>query len=57
MKQENYILSMIIPGPDSPGDAIDVYLQPLVEELLSYGKWASKHMMLLKGKILSYMQP
>jgi len=55
MKQENYILSMIIPGPDSPGDAIDVYLQPLVEELLSYGKWASKHMMLLKGKILSYM--
>ena len=25
---------MIIPDPDSPGDAVDVHLQPLVEELL-----------------------
>nr|XP_009786859.1 PREDICTED: uncharacterized protein LOC104234908 [Nicotiana sylvestris] len=33
MKKENFILSMIIPGPESPGDAIDVYLQPLIEEL------------------------
>jgi len=33
MKQSNFILSMIIPGPDGPGDAIDVYLQPLIEEL------------------------
>ncbi|XP_019225059.1 PREDICTED: uncharacterized protein LOC109206668 [Nicotiana attenuata] len=33
MKQENFILSMLIPGPDSPGDAIDTYLQPLIEEL------------------------
>ncbi|XP_060208655.1 uncharacterized protein LOC132636024 isoform X1 [Lycium barbarum] len=33
MKQENFILSMLIPGPESPGDAIDVYLQPLIEEL------------------------
>ena len=24
---------MLIPGPKSPGDAIDVYLQPLIEEL------------------------
>ena len=27
------ILSMIISDPDSPGDAIDIYLQPLIEEL------------------------
>ncbi|XP_019242142.1 PREDICTED: uncharacterized protein LOC109223532 isoform X1 [Nicotiana attenuata] len=33
MKQENFIMSMLIPGPDSPGDAIDIYLQPLIEEL------------------------
>ena len=34
MKQENVMLSMLIPGPDGPGDAIDIYLQPLVEELI-----------------------
>ncbi|XP_026430326.1 uncharacterized protein LOC113326872 [Papaver somniferum] len=33
MKEENFILSMIIPGPKSPGNDIDVYLQPLIEEL------------------------
>ncbi|WMV07873.1 hypothetical protein MTR67_001258 [Solanum verrucosum] len=33
MKQENFILAMLIPGPESPCDAIDVYLQPLTEEL------------------------
>ncbi|CAN1132472.1 hypothetical protein LINPERHAP2_LOCUS16281 [Linum perenne] len=33
MKPSNFILSMLIPGPESPGDAIDVYLQPLIEEL------------------------
>ena len=34
MKQQNVMLSMLIPGPDGPGDAIDIYLQPLVEELI-----------------------
>lgn len=34
MKQTSFILSMIIPGPDSPGNDIDVYLQPLIDELL-----------------------
>jgi len=24
---------MIIPGPDGAGDAVDVYLQPLIKEL------------------------
>ena len=33
MKQSNMILSMLIPGPTGPGDAIDVYLQPVIEEL------------------------
>lgn len=29
---------MIIPGPSGPGNDIDVYLQPLVEELLQLWK-------------------
>ncbi|XP_060182289.1 uncharacterized protein LOC132611948 [Lycium barbarum] len=33
MKSEYIMLSMIIPGPSSPGNDIDVYLQPLTAEL------------------------
>jgi hypothetical protein len=33
MKQTSFILSLIIPGPSSPGMGIDVYLRPLIEEL------------------------
>ena len=33
MKQSSFILSMIIPGKKSPGNDIDVYLQPLISEL------------------------
>ncbi|WVZ75536.1 hypothetical protein U9M48_023579 [Paspalum notatum var. saurae] len=33
-KQQNVFLSMVISGPEGPGDAIDIYLQPLIEELL-----------------------
>ncbi|KAK7328924.1 hypothetical protein VNO77_23061 [Canavalia gladiata] len=33
MKSEYTILSLLIPGPQSPGKDIDVYLQPLIEEL------------------------
>ncbi|XP_057758862.1 uncharacterized protein LOC130979432 [Arachis stenosperma] len=33
MKQSSFILSMIIPGPKMPGNDIDVYLEPLVNEL------------------------
>ncbi|XP_015968907.1 uncharacterized protein LOC107492397 [Arachis duranensis] len=33
MKQTSFILSMIIPGPKIPGNDIDVYLEPLVDEL------------------------
>lgn len=32
-KQSNWILSMLIPGPKSPGMDIDVYLRPLILEL------------------------
>ena len=33
MKPECYMLSLLIPGPKSPGNDIDIYLEPLVEEL------------------------
>lgn len=33
MKQPYFMLSLIIPGPNSPGQNIDVYLAPLVSEL------------------------
>ncbi|GKV52344.1 hypothetical protein SLEP1_g58932 [Rubroshorea leprosula] len=33
MKQPNLILSLLIPGPKSPGNKIDIYMQPLIEEL------------------------
>ncbi|XP_058746180.1 uncharacterized protein LOC131619054 [Vicia villosa] len=33
MKLEYTMLSLLIPGPKSPGNDIDVYLQPLIEEL------------------------
>jgi len=33
MKQTSFILSLIIPRPSSPSMDIDVYLQPLTEEL------------------------
>ncbi|XP_074374170.1 uncharacterized protein LOC141714555 [Apium graveolens] len=33
MKPENLILSTIIPSPNDPGKNIDVYMQPLIEEL------------------------
>jgi len=33
MKSEYLILSLLIPGPRSPGNDIDIYLQPLIEEL------------------------
>ncbi|CAH9139648.1 unnamed protein product [Cuscuta epithymum] len=33
MQADHAILSLLIPGPQSPGYNIDVYLQPLIEEL------------------------
>ncbi|XP_074556569.1 uncharacterized protein LOC141812476 [Curcuma longa] len=33
MAKENLMLSLLIPGPKQPGNDIDVYLEPLVEDL------------------------
>ncbi|XXG46959.1 hypothetical protein AAC387_Pa02g1683 [Persea americana] len=33
MKQPFFMMSLLIPGPRGPGNDIDVYLQPLVDEL------------------------
>ncbi|CAN6569387.1 unnamed protein product [Malus baccata var. baccata] len=33
MKQPNLLLSLLIPGPRSPGKEIDVYMRPLIDEL------------------------
>ena len=33
MKEPFLMMSMLIPGPSAPGRDINVYLQPLVEEL------------------------
>ncbi|KAH7838941.1 hypothetical protein Vadar_032995 [Vaccinium darrowii] len=33
MKKENVLLTLLIPGPKQPGNDIDVYLQPLIEDL------------------------
>ncbi|XP_024013416.1 uncharacterized protein LOC112087769 [Eutrema salsugineum] len=34
MKKENIMLSLLIPGPHQPGNSIEVYLEPLIEDLL-----------------------
>ncbi|XP_042983179.1 uncharacterized protein LOC122312596 [Carya illinoinensis] len=36
MKDQFFMTSLIIPGPKSAGNDIDVYLQPLVDELLEF---------------------
>ncbi|RVW22081.1 hypothetical protein CK203_110934 [Vitis vinifera] len=33
MKQTFFMLSILIPGPTAPGNDIDIYLQPLIDEL------------------------
>ncbi|VVA40571.1 PREDICTED: transposon [Prunus dulcis] len=33
MKQPFYILSVLIDGPNAPGNKIDVYMQPMIDEL------------------------
>jgi hypothetical protein len=38
MKQSNFIMLKLIPGPKGPGNDIDVYLEPLVDELMQL--WA-----------------
>ena len=33
MKKENIMFSLLIPGPQQSGNSIDVYLEPLIEDL------------------------
>ncbi|XP_048613511.1 uncharacterized protein LOC106393753 [Brassica napus] len=33
MKKENIMLTLLIPGPQQPGNSIDVYLEPLINDL------------------------
>ena len=33
MKQTFFMLSLLIPGPTAPRNDIDIYLQPLIDEL------------------------
>jgi len=33
MKKENIMLTLLIPGPQQPGNNIDVYLEPLIKDL------------------------
>jgi hypothetical protein len=39
LKQSFWMMSMLIPGPKSPGQNIDIYLQPLIDEL--YDLWVN----------------
>ena len=34
MDQSNFMMALLIPGRSSPGKDFDVFMQPLVEELL-----------------------
>ncbi|XP_023636237.1 uncharacterized protein LOC111830036 isoform X1 [Capsella rubella] len=34
MKKDNIMLTLLIPGPHQPGNSIDVYLEPLIEDLI-----------------------
>ncbi|GKA70838.1 hypothetical protein Tco_0776977 [Tanacetum coccineum] len=38
MKESSFMLTVLIPGPKSPGKDMDVYLQPLVKELKTLWK-------------------
>jgi hypothetical protein len=38
MKQKFIMMSVLIQGPKQPGNDIDVYLRPLIEELLLWSE-------------------
>ena len=41
MKQTFFMLSLLILGPTAPGNDIDIYLQPLIDELKDFmGRWS-----------------
>nr|GEV06943.1 hypothetical protein [Tanacetum cinerariifolium] len=40
MKESSFMLTLLIPGPKSPGKDIDVYLRPLIEDLKELEYWS-----------------
>lgn len=44
MNESFFMLSLLIPGPKAPKNDMDVFLQPLIQELRSCGKLVSKLM-------------
>jgi hypothetical protein len=38
MEESNFIMALLIPGPKSPGKDFDVFLEPLVEDLIELWK-------------------
>jgi hypothetical protein len=38
MEESNFIMALLIPGPKSPGKDFDIFLEPLVEDLIELWK-------------------
>ena len=54
MQESNFMMALLIPGPRSLGKALDVFLQPLVEDLLKL--WSSVNTIdAITRKDLSFM--
>ena len=56
MTQSNMILSMLIPSAGSLGDAIDIYLQSLIEEIKELWEISVRHLMHQLDVISNFMQ-
>lgn len=54
-KSELLMLSLLISGPSSPGNDIDVYLQPLIKDLINLWEFGMKHTMLQQLQGLACM--
>ena len=57
MKESNFFMSLLIPSPSSLGRKIDVYLQPLIEELKELCNFGVCRMIVLRIGFFSCMQP
>ncbi|KAG8489497.1 hypothetical protein CXB51_017521 [Gossypium anomalum] len=55
MKQSSFILSMIIPREKGPRNVVDIYMQPLIEELKQLWVAQTCSKWLYNGKKFSYM--
>jgi hypothetical protein len=54
MEESNFLMTLLIPGPSSPSKDFDVFLEPLVEDLLELWK-GIRHMMLSVVRCLIFM--